>query len=481
MVQLHQAKSAQKSKHTLILADSSVAMLQNSPDKTASAALDKILDEDEKLFTVIQLDTSLMGWTPSEKTSKWERYEKLRKLGSAVRSRLRETNAKELLIVNACAEPGLALHVAEGFMLAEYSFDKYFTSSRSKNKKVMDVYLRDTGLEKNALSELKNLVSATFFARDLVNEPQNFLTATKLAEEIERSGKETGFKVEVFNKSKIKALKMGGLLAVNQGSPEPPTFTIMEWKPAKAKNSKPIVLVGKGVVYDTGGLSLKPTPNSMDMMKCDMAGAAAVAGCMAALASNKIPLHVIGLVPATDNRPGQNAYAPGDVITMMSGTTVEVLNTDAEGRLILADALYYAKRYKPELVIDLATLTGAAVRALGTSVSAVMGTTTDNDFDLLFDSGLNMCERVVRFPLWSDYNESLKSSIADITNLGGPEAGHITAGIFLQHFSDFPWIHIDIAGPAFLTRQEDYRPKGGTGVGVRLLMEFLAKKYELKK
>jgi leucyl aminopeptidase len=182
----------------------------------------------------------------------------------------------------------------------------------------------------------------------------------------------------VFNKAKITSLKMGGLLSVNLGSMEPPTFSIMEYKPRNAKNKQPVILVGKGVVYDTGGLSLKPTPNSMDMMKCDMAGSAAVAGTMYAIAKAKLPVHVIGLVPATDNRPGENAYVPGDVITMYNGLTVEMLNADAEGRMILADALAYAQKYNPKLVIDLATLTGAAVAAIGTSGIVAMGTADES-------------------------------------------------------------------------------------------------------
>jgi leucyl aminopeptidase len=205
-----------------------------------------------------------------------------------------------------------------------------------------------------------------------------------------------------------------------------------------------------------------------------------VLGTMQAIAANQLPLHVIALIPATDNRPSGEAYAPGDVITMMSGATVEVLNTDAEGRLILADSLHYAKRYKPELVIDLATLTGAAVRALGSGVAASMGTASENDFDLLNACGLHAWERLVWFPLWDDYKEQLKSSIADLTNLGGPEAGHITAGKFLEHFTDYPWMHIDIAGPAFLTSADGYRPKGGTGFGVRLLVDFLTTKYKIE-
>jgi len=265
---------------------------------------------------------------------------------------------------------------------------------------------------------------------------------------------------------------MGGLLSVNAGSVDEPTFTIMEYKPKNARNKKPLVLVGKGVVYDTGGLSLKPTPNSMDMMKCDMAGGAAVGCALYAIAKAKLNVHVIGVVPATDNRPGFNAFAPGDIVTMMDGSTVEMLNSDAEGRMILADALHYAKRYDPALVIDIATLTGAAVAAIGTAGIVGMGTASGTLKEKLFTSGFSVHERIAEFPFWDEYDDLMKSDIADQKNLGGPYAGAITAGKFLVKFTDYPYYHLDIAGPAFLSGKEHYKPKGGTGVGVRLFFEF---------
>ena len=211
----------------------------------------------------------------------------------------------------------------------------------------------------------------------------------------------------------------------------------MEWKPKEAVNKQAIVLVGKGIVYDTGGLSLKPTPNSMDMMKCDMGGSAAVVGTMYAIAKAKLNVHVVGLVPATDNRPSGNAYAPGDVITMHDGTSVEVLNTDAEGRLVMADALSYAKKYKPELVIDLATLTGAAARAIGKQGIVAMGNDPKTMSELKA-SGKKVHERLAEFPFWEEYKDDLKSSIADLKNLGGAEAGAITAGKFFRAFYRLP-------------------------------------------
>jgi leucyl aminopeptidase len=285
-------------------------------------------------------------------------------------------------------------------------------------------------------------------------------------------GKEAGIKVEVLNKNKIEALKMGGLLAVNKGSTEPPTFTIMEYKPAKARNKKPVVLVGKGVVFDTGGSNLK-TGSFMDNMKCDMAGSATMAATILAVARLGLPVHVIGLMPATDNRIDANAIAPGDVITISNGTTVEVLNTDAEGRLILADALTYAKKYKPSLVITAATLTGAASRAIGRYGVVAMQQNAESEMEALKTSGMKVYERIAEFPFWDEYGDLIKSDVADIKNIGGIDAGMITAGKFLAHFVEAPFIHLDIAGPAFIEKKDQYRTAGGTGIGVRLLVDFL--------
>jgi leucyl aminopeptidase len=290
-------------------------------------------------------------------------------------------------------------------------------------------------------------------------------------------GKTAGFKVEVFNKSKIESLKMGGLLAVNQGSVDPPVFVVMEHKPKNAVNKQPYVFVGKGVVYDTGGISLKPNDGMMTM-KCDMGGAAAVAGAMFAIAKAELPVWVVGLTPATDNRPDGNCVVPGDVITISDGTTVEVLNTDAEGRLILSDALVYAKKYNPKFVIDLATLTGAAARAIGRFGIVSMSNTTE-EYEVLKQSGNNVHERLVDFPLWDEYADMLKSDIADLKNIGGIIAGANTAGKFLEHFTSYPWVHLDIAGPAFTESNDSYRGKGGTASGLRLLFDFIRTKAEL--
>lgn len=367
-----------------------------------------------------------------------------------------------------------ALACAEGFALASYKFVKYFSSKEQAKRR--ESIIIDKAISKSKVEELSNTIKALFWARDMVNEPVSYLNAEQLSEEIKTISREAKISTSVLEKSQIEALKMGGLLAVNKGSIDPPTFTIMEYKPSKPKNKKPIVLVGKGVVYDTGGLSLKPTAGSMDVMKSDMGGAAAVAGSIYLMALQKLDIHVVGLIPATDNRPGLNAYAPGDIIKMYNGKTVEVLNTDAEGRMILADALSYSKKYNPELVMDAATLTGAALRAIGHSASIMMGNAAPKYFKQLEAAGSETHDRVVQFPFWDEYGEEMKSKIADLKNLGGANAGMITAGKFLENFVEAPYVHIDIAGPAWYDAPKGYYTHGGTGAGVKLFYQF-AKNY----
>lgn len=393
--------------------------------------------------------------------------EKMRAAGAKIRGVL----DRKITEIAIHSEEAFLYDVTEGILLSNYQFNRYFKDKKDKENLLDSIAVAAGNQER--LDELNSITKAVYWARDMVNEPLSFLTAEQLAEEIRLLGEETNLNVTILEKSQIEALKMGGLLAVNKGSIDPPTFTVVEYKSPKATNKKPIVLVGKGVVYDTGGLSLKPTPNSMDIMKCDMGGAACVAGAIYLAALQNLPLHIIALVPATDNRPGLNAYVPGDVVTMFDGTTVEVLNTDAEGRMILADALAYSKKFDPELVIDAATLTGSANAAIGIQASCVMGNADDKYFQQLEKAGYDSYERVVRFPFWDEYFEDMKSTIADLKNIGGPTAGMITAGKFLEHFVEAPYIHMDIAGPAWLNAASAYRPKGGSGYGVRLLYQFL--------
>jgi leucyl aminopeptidase len=404
--------------------------------------------------------------------------EKARRAGNEMVLKLIAAKREEAQLVSLQDQADLTLAVAEGATLGAYEFRKYKTTGKSASIKKIGIVGAEVSAK--ALDELIDLSEAVCISRDLVNEPYSFLNATQLSSEIKNLSRNAGFKVQVFDKRQIEALGMGGLLAVNKGSIDPPTFTIMEWKPKNAVNKKPILLVGKGVVYDTGGLSLKPTPNSMDSMKCDMAGSAAVACAITAVAKQELPVYVVGLIPATDNRPGGNAYAPGDVIRMHSGLTVENLNSDAEGRIILADALSYGERYEPELVFTIATLTGAAMRAIGTYGTVTMGTADESQFSRLSEVGEHVFERVARMPFWEEYGEEIISDVADIKNLGSDLGGAITAGKFLARFTTRPFIHLDIAGPSFLSKRDHYRTKGGTGVGVRLFYEFIKRRAASK-
>jgi len=408
----------------------------------------------------------------SKETSIDKKLEKYRKTGESLLGVFNEHKTESVSIVDTNNMHKETLAFAEGMALGNYQFLKYRKDQKEKESALKTIEIISPDLDQNKISELNILCKAVYTCRSLINEPAASLNAEKMATDFEAMAHEAGIKIEVLNKLKIEALKMGGLLSVNLGSIDPPTFSIMEYKPEGAVNAKPIVFVGKGVVYDTGGMSLKPTA-SMDTMKCDMSGAAAVASAIYAIALAKLPVYVVALAPATDNRPDGNAYVPGDIITMMDGTSVEVLNTDAEGRLILADALTYAKKYDPLLVIDIATLTGAAEAALGHFGMAGMHKNAEQYFPQLVKSGFRVNERIAEFPFWEDYEELLKSEIADLKNIGGRVAGAITAGKFLQHFTDYPWIHLDIAGPAFIDKRDSYRTAGGTGVGVRLLFDFV--------
>ncbi len=398
--------------------------------------------------------------------------EKIRVVGSKMTSLLNSEKIKEVNLIDTDGNTHLISLFIEGMILANYSFTKYYKEEEKKKNTFNQFNIYSETLKKEQLTELENVTNAVYFARDLANEPYSGLNSVQLSDILSETGKKSGFEVTVLTKKEIENAGMGGLLAVNKGSAVPPTFNILELKPKNAVNSKPYILVGKGIVFDSGGYSIKPTKNSMDMMKFDMAGAAAVAGAMKAIAENQLPVHIIALIPATDNAVDAKSYVPGDVIKMHNGLFVEVLNTDAEGRLILADALSYAQKYNPELVLDLATLTGAAAYCIGVQASVVMGTAEDIVFGKLEKSGKNVYERVVKFPFWDEYKEMIKSSIADIKNIGGSEAGAITAGKFLEYFTDYPWIHIDIAGPAIMNKKSAYRTEGGSAYGVRLLYDF---------
>jgi leucyl aminopeptidase len=443
-----------------------------SLSKAEAAYLKKCLENKESLIYINSYVRHNFFVVNDDKKSTYPPCEKMRRQGAKLLTKINEHKIKSIQLCDSTGKTEMFCALVEGLVLASYEFGKY-VSKKESGIELGELILTGPSIQKKYAEYLRTITQAVFKARDLINEPLNALNAEGLAAEIHRLGNLTSVTVKTLNKKEIIKHKMGGLLAVNLGSVDPPTFTIMEYKPRRVVNDAPLVLVGKGIVYDTGGLSLKPTPDSMDAMKSDMSGAAAVACAIWAIAKAKIPVHVIGLIPATDNRPGGNAYAPGDIITMMDGTKVEMLNADAEGRMILADAMTYAKRYDPMLVIDIATLTGAASAAVGRNVTVGFEKDCREWYNLLQDSGNRVFERIVEFPLWADYGEMIKSKIADIKNTGGKHAGAITDAKFLEHFSAYPWIHLDIAGPAFLAASDSYRVAGGTGVGVRLLFDFV--------
>lgn len=433
----------------------------------------KAFKNEQQYVVVNQYNRFIFIYFLKVKKTDWQTFETCRKAGAELQTMMNAQKLQEITITNLTSLSNAAYILAEGIALANYQFLKYRSDAKKLTHTLQAIYFTKQSITLKEVTQLSVIIDAIYKARTLVNEPLNFLSAVQLAKEIGALGKEAGFKVTTLNKAQIEREKMGGLLAVNRGSIQPPTFTIMEHKPRKVLNKQPIVLVGKGVVYDTGGLSLKPTPNSMDRMKSDMSGAALVSGAMYAIAKMQLPLHIIALVPATDNRPGEEAYVPGDVITMYSGTTVEVLNTDAEGRMLLADALHYAKRYKPELVADFATLTGAASAAVGEHGAVCMGTADDGVRKAFHESGFRQYERLVEYPLWDEYGDQIKSDVADLKNVGGATGGAITAGKFLQHFTDYPWMHFDIAGVSFTLSKRKYMPTGGTAFGMRMLLDFL--------
>ena len=404
--------------------------------------------------------------------------EELRKTAYTILKLIKSNNHKELVITSHKAFNGAIESFTEGLILSFYSFKRYKTSEdKDDNELLPEKLLLKGDITDSDLKWLIETTDAVYLTRDMINDPPNHLNTTALAKEIVRMGKIAGFSVDVLNKGKIEALKMGGLLAVNRGSVDPPVFCIMEWNPANKVNKKPVVLIGKGVIYDTGGLNIK-TGDFMAQMKTDMAGAATVAGVIYCAAKTLIPLQIIGLAPATDNRPGGNAYTQGDILTMHNKTTVEVCNTDAEGRLILADAISYAGHYNPEIIIDIATLTGSAAMTFGNKAIAIMGNAERKYFSLLEECGMEVFERVAELPFWDDYGDLLKSDIADIINVGGKEARAITAGKFLEKFTKFPMIHLDIAGTGMLKRDDYYRSKEGTASGLRLLATFLKRLSE---
>ncbi len=365
----------------------------------------------------------------------------------------------------------IAHSLTEGIILSQYKYEKYI-SKKEENKIDSVTFLleqKDTSIEKS-IQTSEIICSGTILARDLENAPSNEIYPETLSQVAKKIAKENNFKCTVWDKKKIAQQKFNGLLSVSNGSNKDARFIILEYNNAKNKN--PIVLVGKGITFDSGGISIKPAQN-MAEMKMDMSGAATVIGIFNSVAKLKLPVNIVGLIPAAENLPSGTALKPGDIITHFGGKTSEVDNTDAEGRLVLADALSYASKFNPNCVIDFATLTGACVVALGHYATGMMG----NDNDLMAKlklAGEKTYERVWELPMFEEYEKLIKSDVADVKNVGGRWGGAITAAMFLKKFiGNFKWIHFDIAGTAILEENFPYSPKGGSGVGVRLIVEFL--------
>lgn len=369
--------------------------------------------------------------------------------------------------------------MTEGAVLASYQFNEYRSDANGKNKSegvTLTLLVPDKGKLKQVAEGVRRgtaTAEAACFTRDLCNHPANVMTPPRVAEEAKAIAKETGVGLKILEKQDIEELGMGALLGVGRGSHEPPKFIILEYKgPKTGKDSKPTVLVGKTITFDTGGISLKPSEN-MEQMKADMTGGAEVLASVRAAARLKLPLHLVGILPVAENMPGGGAMKPGDIVKTLSGKTVEVQNTDAEGRLILADALSYAARLNPSAVIDVATLTGACVVALGQFAIGMFGT-NDALKRRVQAAGQKAGERVWEMPLWDDYFEQLRSDVADMRNIGGRGGGMITAALFLSKFAEgYPWVHLDIASTDWSERERAYLPKGPTGVGTRLLLQYL--------
>ena len=413
-----------------------------------------------------------------------EVQEGLRRNAMKLIKRFETDHVSEVAVCGAGTLPEEVAALLEGLSLADYSFDRY----KSKDPYHLQKVTIDAAyFKKDELEAMQRLWNRIYWCREWVNLPVQDLNAPAFADELASIAADLdGVKCTVMDKRQIESLRMGGLLAVNRGSVDEPRFVVLEYDGVESgkrkmesgkrkEESGPICLVGKGIMYDTGGLNIKPG-DYMQEMKSDMAGAATMASVLFAAADNHLPVHLVALLPLTDSRPGFNAYAADDILTMYDGTTVEVVNTDAEGRLILADAIAYAvKNYNPRVIIDAATLTGAAVRAISTFGIAAMEQNGRKEIEMLKLVGEQVYERLVEFPMWKEYDELIKSDYADLRNSGNtPQAGTITAGKFLAHFAkEVPYVHLDIAGVAYFTKaQHCWRP-GASGYGVRLLYAYL--------
>ena len=436
----------------------------------------------------------LAGLGSREKTAP----EMIRKVSGTVARAVRSRNLTSMastLVSNDVDEPENAAEaIVEGTLLALYRFDQYKSADKDKKEKSkkasgsprdfasLDLFSSREAEKKvrKGIERARAIVRGTYLARDLGNHPANVATPSMIAQTASVECQKRGIRFVTYDREKLEEMGLGALVGVAKGSMEPARLIQLEYRPAKASNSRPILLVGKTLTFDSGGISLKPA-EKMETMKGDMSGGAAVLGTLMAVADLGIPLWVVGLMPATENMPSGTANKPGDVLRAFNGKTIEVINTDAEGRLILADALSWGvKKFDPALVIDLATLTGAVTVALGAHAIGVLGNDQKRMSEVL-EIGESVGEKGWQLPLFEEYFEQIKSPIADIQNVGGRGAGTITAAAFLSHFVDEkPWVHLDIAGTAWVESDEPYKPKGNVGIGIRLLTHYLGKLSEDK-
>src|SRR5579862_7161592 len=410
----------------------------------------------------------------------------LRRLaGAAVRTlKSRQVKSLSFLVRENDRNEAAAQAVVEGMILANFDSDKYKTDKKPGHEIVAASL---AGWDESSRAEAdrglargRTVAESQNFARELGNEPSNRLTPRMLADRAEAMARAAGLAVEILDEKKIEQLKMGALLSVAQGSAEPPRMIVITYTPANPKPGAPVIgLVGKAVTFDTGGISIKPA-DGMEKMKYDMAGAAAVIGAMQAIAALKPPVAVTGIIPTVENMPGGNAQRPGDIVKSLSGKTIEILNTDAEGRLILADVLWYCQdRFKPKLMVDLATLTGAVIMALGHEHAGLFAN-NDELAERLAAAGAAVGEKLWRLPLADSYDRAIDSDAADVKNIAGDRAaGSIIGAQFIQRFvNKVPWAHLDIAGVAWSKKDAPTVPKGATAFGVRLLDRFVADYYE---
>ncbi len=406
--------------------------------------------------------------------------EKIRTAFSKVMQHLRSLNIKEAatsidLNMLSEKEDKIVQAVVEGAILGLYQYTAYKTVGREDIREMEQFNIIAEGekysVVESAVKIARIIAGGVYLARDLISAPSNEMTPSVMAQKAGEIARRKNVTCKVLDRAKMKKMEMNALLGVASGSNEEPRFIILEYS-GSSKSAAPVVLVGKGLTFDSGGISIKPA-EKMDEMKSDMSGGAAVMATIMVAADLRLPLNIIGLIPATENMPSGTAYKPGDILKSYSGKTIEIVNTDAEGRLILADALAYASKYKPVAIIDVATLTGACIIALGDDLIGMLGT------DEKLKSEINKAARttgefVWELPLWESYSELIKSDIADYKNSGGRAASTITAAAFLSKFvGDFPWVHLDIAGPAWCGKDKSYIPKGASGVAVRLLTEYL--------